>query len=156
MKILFFISRWNAPSHAVVRGSIPLRSRRSRKSSDSSRNLLHQENWTGKHNTKTLNFESTAGIWRYENECMTLRQAIRLYLRRNIEAQMYKYIDGSCSVDCINCSLVSPVSRQMQSDGFILFIYLLGVNQKEHTWQMVWKEMRDQCIVERVYVLHKI
>ena len=25
-------------------------------------------------------------------------------------------IDGSCSVDCINCSLVTPVSRQTQSD----------------------------------------
>ena len=37
-----------------------------------------------------------------------------------------------------------------------LFIYLLGANQNEHGWQMVWKEMRDQCIVERVYVLHKI
>ena len=37
-----------------------------------------------------------------------------------------------------------------------LFIYLLGANQKEHTWQMVCKEMIDQCIVERVYVLHEI
>ena len=27
------------------------------------------------------------------------------------------YIDGSCSVDRINCSLVFPINRQMQSDG---------------------------------------
>ena len=38
---------------------------------------------------------------------------------------------------------------------FIYFIYLLGANQKEHTWQMVCKEMRDQCIVERVYLEQK-
>ena len=38
---------------------------------------------------------------------------------------------------------------------FILF-YLLGANQKEHTCQMVCKEMRDQYNVERVYVLHEI
>ena len=37
-----------------------------------------------------------------------------------------------------------------------LFIYLLGANQKEHTCQMVCKEMGDQYNVERVYVLHKI
>ena len=28
------------------------------------------------------------------------------------------YIDGSFAVDCINCSIVTPVSRQMQSDGY--------------------------------------
>ena len=28
------------------------------------------------------------------------------------------YIDGSRSVDHINCSLVIPVSRQRQSDGY--------------------------------------
>ena len=40
---------------------------------------------------------------------------------------------------------------------FIYFyFYLLGANQKEHTCQMVCKEMRDQYNVERVYVLHKI
>ena len=27
-------------------------------------------------------------------------------------------IEGSCSVDRINCSLVTPVSRQTQSDGY--------------------------------------
>ena len=27
-------------------------------------------------------------------------------------------IDGSCSVDHIKCSLVTPVSRQMHSDGY--------------------------------------
>ena len=37
-----------------------------------------------------------------------------------------------------------------------LFIYLLGVNQNEHTWQMVCKEMWDQYNVERVYVLHNL
>ena len=29
-----------------------------------------------------------------------------------------KYIDGCRSVDCINCSLVTPVNRQSQSDGY--------------------------------------
>ena len=29
-----------------------------------------------------------------------------------------KYINGSCSVDRINCSLVIPVNRQRQSDGY--------------------------------------
>ena len=28
------------------------------------------------------------------------------------------YIDGSCAIDHINFSLVTPVSRQMQSDGY--------------------------------------
>ena len=37
-----------------------------------------------------------------------------------------------------------------------LFIYILGANQKEYTWQMVCKGMRDQCIVERVYILPKL
>ena len=27
------------------------------------------------------------------------------------------YKDGSCSFDRINCSLVIPINRQMQSDG---------------------------------------
>ena len=32
---------------------------------------------------------------------------------------LYKtYIDGSCSIDRINVSLVSPVNRQVYSDGF--------------------------------------
>ena len=30
---------------------------------------------------------------------------------------MVANIDGSCSVDRINCSLVIPINRQMQSDG---------------------------------------
>ena len=29
-----------------------------------------------------------------------------------------RYIDGSCDVDRVNCSLVTPVSRQMQSDHY--------------------------------------
>ena len=28
------------------------------------------------------------------------------------------YIVGSCAVDCINCSLVTPANRQMQSDSW--------------------------------------
>ena len=35
-----------------------------------------------------------------------------------------------------------------------LFIYLLGANQKDDRW--CEKEMRDQCNIERVYVLHKL
>ena len=31
---------------------------------------------------------------------------------------LIKYIDGSCSVDHKSCSLVSPVNRQRQSDGY--------------------------------------
>ena len=31
---------------------------------------------------------------------------------------VYPYIDGSCSVDRINCSLVIPVNRQRQSEGY--------------------------------------
>ena len=27
------------------------------------------------------------------------------------------YKDGTCSVDLINCSLVIPINREMQSDG---------------------------------------
>ena len=30
----------------------------------------------------------------------------------------FRYIDGCCSVDRINCSLVTPVNRQRQSEGF--------------------------------------
>ena len=28
------------------------------------------------------------------------------------------YIDGCCSVDHVNCSLVTPVNRRRQSDGY--------------------------------------
>ena len=40
------------------------------------------------------------------------------------------YIDHSCAVDRINCSLVTPLNRQTQSDSwsdvFLLEMFLLG------------------------------
>ena len=33
------------------------------------------------------------------------------------------YIDGSCFVDRINCNLVIPINRQMQSDGVSDFYF---------------------------------
>ena len=35
-----------------------------------------------------------------------------------IASTVTPYIDGSRAVFCINCSLVTPVSRQRQSDGY--------------------------------------
>ena len=37
---------------------------------------------------------------------------------------LWLYIDGSCSVDRISCSQVSPVNRQRQSDGYQLSLFL--------------------------------
>ena len=31
---------------------------------------------------------------------------------------LYRCVDGCSSVDLVNCSLVTPVSRQTQSDGY--------------------------------------
>ena len=40
------------------------------------------------------------------------------------------YIDGSCAVDCINCSLVTPVSRLMQSDGYQCCFFICETRHK--------------------------
>ena len=47
------------------------------------------------------------------------------------------YIDSSCSVDCIKCSLIIPVSRQRQSDGYKDGSHAIAINnQKKKTRQL--------------------
>ena len=47
--------------------------------------------------------------------CSTYR--VPRNLRIDIKDRLEEYIDSSCSVDHINCSLLIPINRQMQSDG---------------------------------------
>ena len=46
-----------------------------------------------------------------------LLATLKQYTYDHTNAHNTAYIDGSCSVDRINCSLVIPINRQMQSDG---------------------------------------
>ena len=39
------------------------------------------------------------------------------HLKKSSVHRVLTYIDSSCAVDRTNCSLVTPVSRQMQSDS---------------------------------------
>ena len=65
---------------------------------------------------KLSSFLSFFGFESVQNFCLATREEARTVpmLRLNF---FWIYIDGSCSVDCINCSLVIKVSRQRQSDG---------------------------------------
>ena len=57
------------------------------------------------------------------------------HLRRNLCKTLYTkvFIDGSCSVDRINWSLVIPINRHRQSDGYQwrLFQCREGICQNE-------------------------
>ena len=50
------------------------------------------------------------------------------------------YIDGSCSGDPINCSLVSPINKQMQSDS-VSDIYERCYNLKYFCQLVIFTEL---------------
>ena len=72
-----------------------------------------------------LHFNQSAAFFdqdRLLGSTMTLKPYIRVHFMG-----FEKYIDGSLSVVRINCSLVIPINRQMQSTAILMFILILSL-----------------------------
>ena len=69
-------------------------------------------------------------------------------------SSFWPYLDGSCSFDCINCSLVNQVNRQRQSDSYQwCFFVKLSHFAIYHPSNYRFRDKSNQLKTSEIYLL---